>query len=135
MARKSSGETNILRFTIKPVGPSRSEKEIRKDVADALAEALQNYRSQSKNKSVKAEAEPEGPFTGVEVVALWLLKTFVGGVVGGTGGVVGKEIYERFAVALKKRNLDPGSPTLVKQNEAQKKTEPKAIGKAPEKKS
>jgi hypothetical protein len=113
MARKTLGAANVLRFTIKPVGTSRTEDQVRQDVQAALKEALQNYKSQSK-KTVKAEAEPEGAFTGIELAAFWLLKTFAGGVVGGVGAAAGKKLYGLFSTSLKKRNLDPGPPTIVK---------------------
>jgi hypothetical protein len=116
MARKTSGATNILRFTIKPVGTSRSEEQVRQDVKAALDEALNNYNAQSK-KAVKAEAEPEGAFTGIELAVFWLLKTFAGGVVGGVGATAGKKLYGLFSTSLKKRNLDPGPPTTVKSKE------------------
>jgi hypothetical protein len=114
-------DNTVFRFTIKAVGPSRSETEIRQDVAHALAEALRDYKSQFKSHNVRAEAEPEGPFTGVELAALWLLKIFVGGVVAGGGGAAGKELYDCFAAALRKRNLDPGPPLVANQGEADKK--------------
>ena len=41
MAVKSSA--SVIRFTIKPVGPSRTEEQIRRDVQAALQEALENY--------------------------------------------------------------------------------------------
>jgi hypothetical protein len=111
MAVKSPA--TIVRFTIKPVGPSRTEGQIRRDVQAALEEALENYKAQSK-RTLKAEAQPEGAFTGIELAALWLLKTFAGGVVGGVGGAAGKKLYGLFASSLKKRNLDPAKPTAVK---------------------
>ena len=134
MAQRSSGGTGLVRFTIKAVGPSRSEKQIRQDVADALAEALQNYKSQTKNSRARAEVEPEGAFTGVELAAWWLLKTLAGGAVGTAGGAAVKKLYTYFARSLKKRNLDPGPPTVIKDSVPSKKAEPKRKTKDPKKK-
>jgi hypothetical protein len=36
---------SIVCFTIKPVGPSRTEDQIRRDVQAALEEALENYKA------------------------------------------------------------------------------------------
>jgi hypothetical protein len=115
MATKPSRNNDLLRFSIKPVGQARSEDQIRQDVRDALEEALQDYKTATK-RTLRAEAEPEGAFTGVELAAFWLLKTFAGGVIGGAGGA----LYKYLAKALRKRNLDPGKPTVVKQKLAAK---------------
>ena len=66
MVKKASRGAEVLRFAIKPVGAARSEKQIRKDVAEALDEAVKEYKSQTSEK-VRAEAEPEGAFTGIEL--------------------------------------------------------------------
>jgi hypothetical protein len=125
MVQRSRADIEVRRFTIKAVGPPRSEKKLREDVAEALAEAIKTFRSEAKNTNARAEAEPEGPFTGVELVAFWLLKTFAGGVVAGAG----KRVFDHFANALKKRDLDPGPPTVVEQPHTQGKTKRKTKAK------
>ena len=125
MVKKASGSAVVLRFAIKSVGPARSEKQIRKDVAEALDEAVKEYKSQTSDK-VRAEAEPEGAFTGIELAALWLLKTFGAGVVGGVGGAAGKKLFGYFSTALRKRNLDPGPASVAKGDDAAGKPKTKA---------
>jgi hypothetical protein len=123
MAKKSSA-ANVLRFTIKPVGTSRTEDQVRNDVQAALQEAIKDYTSHYK-KPIHAEVAPEGAFTGVELAALWLLKTLAGGAVGAAGGA----LYKRFAASLRKRNLDPGPPKVVKPEAPKSPKKPKARGK------
>jgi hypothetical protein len=120
MAGKSASGSNVLRFTIKAVGPPRSEKQIRKDVSDALEEAIKVYKAEVSTKKIFAETEPEGAFTGLEIVAWWLLKTFGAGVVSGAGGAAGKKLFGYFSAGLKRRNFNPGPATDAKAEDVKK---------------
>ncbi len=130
MGKKSKGNPAVLRFTVKPVGPSRSEKQIRQDIADALEEAVEKLKTETSKKDFHAEVEPEGAFLGVAVATWWLLKAFGAGLVGGVGGAAGKRLFEYFSDSLQKRNLDPGSPSIPEGGEAEKKKKSKAAGKS-----
>jgi hypothetical protein len=133
MAKKPSGGPRVLRFTIKAVGPPRTEKQMRADVSEALDEAVKKYKSRTSKKDVSAHAEPEGAFTGIELAAWWLLKTFGAGVIGGAGGAAGKKIFGYLSTCLRKRNLDPGPATFANSDGVKEK--PKRRGGARKKKS
>jgi hypothetical protein len=108
MPKKSNTKSSLLRFSLKPVGPSRSEQQIKEDVKAALDEAVENFKKQASQKNLSAKAEPEGAFLGVAVVSIWLLKTIGTAVVTGAAGAAGKRLFDYFADSLRARNLDPG---------------------------
>jgi hypothetical protein len=114
MPTTSKATSQVFRLTIKPVGPRRSEKQLKADVAAALREALDKTREKPAFKAVRAKAEPEGAFVGVAVATVWVLKTFGGGVLAGAGTAAGKKLVDYFAKALRSRKLDPGPARSVK---------------------
>ena len=111
MPEQSQNESAVLRFSLKPVGPPRSEEQIKNDVKAALEEALKRLGEEQKN--VSAEAEPEGAFLGVAIATIWLLKTIGTGLVSGGAAAAGKRLFDYFADSLRSRNLDPGSPAAA----------------------
>jgi hypothetical protein len=120
MGTASKATSQVFRLTIKPAGPRRSEKQLKTDVAAALREALEKTREKPAYKAVRAKAEPEGAFVGVAVAAVWVLKTFGGGVLAGAGTAAGKKLVDYFAKALRSRKLDPGPAKPVKSADKKK---------------
>lgn len=111
MVKKAQGI--VLRFSLKPVGPSRSERQLRSDIAEALNEAVQEFENRQSVK-VEAQAEPEGGFLGLGIEWIWLLKAFAGGVAAAGGKKVGEELFSYFAESLRKRNLIPGKASTAR---------------------
>lgn len=103
----------VLRFSLKPVGPPRSERQLRTDIAEALNEAVQEFETRQSVK-VEAQAEPEGGFLGLGIEWIWLLKAFAGGVAAAGGKKVGEGLFTYFAEALRKRNIIPGKASTAR---------------------
>jgi len=113
MTSGSQGKARIFRLSIKPTGKARSRKKVRQDVATALNEALDNLRKDKARENVRAKARPEGPFVGVTVATVWVLKMFGAGLLGGAGTAAGKKLVAYFFETLRSRRLDPGPATSV----------------------
>ena len=107
-----------LRFTVKPLGPARTERQLRTDVEAAFAEALADIgaRDNTIQVPVQVSIEPEGGFLagGVELwalaaaakpVALAGLKLAAGAAAAAVGKKAGESVWEAFAARLKKRNI------------------------------
>jgi hypothetical protein len=109
----SNAVSRSVRFAVRPLGPARSERQLRQDVNDAFAEALAEAPSRSVPAGVrlKATVEPEGGLLagGLE---LWLMTVAVAGgkaMALGAAAAVGKKaadaVWDAFARRLRARNI------------------------------
>lgn len=105
-------EEIVLRFGLKPVGPPRSEQQLRTDIEEAVREAVKEFNKRE-SVEVKVQAEPEGGFLGFGIEWIWLLKAFVGGVAAAGGKKAGEALFTYVAEALRKRNIIPGQESTA----------------------
>lgn len=101
-------KSQVLRLSITPVGEQRTKKQIQKDIADALKEAL-NETNQGAEKDVKATLKPEGAFVGIAVATIWALKAFGAGALGAAGKISVETLWGRLNKSLRARSLEPGA--------------------------
>lgn len=116
---------NVKRFSIQPLGPARSEQEIRDAVNSALQESLQRINQEMPASKVRAEIEPEGAFLGAAAAGMWLLKV----VAGAAAGEATKRLVGYVMESLRKRNLNPGEPSTAGVSKEQEKAQNKRHSK------
>ena len=112
----------VYRISIRALGPPRSENQIREAVAAALKESLERLQQETGQKPEEAQVAPEGAFVGAATAAIWLLK-LLGGALASEGS---KRLVGYFLDSLRKRNLDPGEPSVAKTADHETKRESKA---------
>lgn len=105
-------EEIVLRFGLKPVGPPRSEQQLRTDIEESVREAVKEFNKRE-SEEVKAQVEPEGGFLGLGIEWIWLVKAFIGGVAAAGGKKTGEALFNYVAEALRKRNISPGQASIV----------------------
>jgi hypothetical protein len=111
---KKAASLHVVRFSVRPLGHPRTERQIRREVEAAFQEALTATRESLAIGRLKGTVEPEGGFLGG--LELWLLTLAKPGVVAvgkavglGAAGAFGKKamdgIWDRFAKRLRARNI------------------------------
>jgi len=107
-----------MHFTVDALGPTRTDRQIRKEVDTAFQEALSEAPPLPDAAGVSAQAtiEPEGGFLGGGV-EFWLLvvaakpaaiagaKLMAAGAATAVGKKIVDSVWDRFATRLKKRNI------------------------------
>jgi hypothetical protein len=120
---KSKPRAEAFRFTLETVGPTPNAKELRRRIEEARTEALKELNKPDVRVSVKP---PGGLFGGgLEIVYLlhisWPYLHAAGKVIAtGAGTEAGKQLFQYFAKALRKRDILPSAPESVAAAEASK---------------
>jgi hypothetical protein len=120
MATSSKPKSHVRRLSITPVGEERTAAAVKKEIAAALKEALEETNKGRKHK-IKATLKPEGAFVGIAIAIIWALKAFAAGALGGAGKIAVDKLNERLNRKLRSHSLEPG-PAPGKEEKGKKET-------------
>jgi hypothetical protein len=132
--KKSKTRAEAFRFTVETVGATPDAKKLRTLIDEARAEALRKF----KRPKVQVSVKPDGGLFGAGLEIVYLLHIswpyiHAAGKVVATGAATeaGKQLFQYFAKALRKRDILPSEPESVAAHDAAepKKAPPKPGGK------
>lgn len=107
MGTSSKAKSHLRRLSITPVGEERTAAAVKAEIASALQDALEETNKGRKLK-INAKLEAEGAFVGIAVAAIWALKAFGAGALGGAGKIAVDKLNKRLEKNLRARSLEPG---------------------------
>jgi hypothetical protein len=113
-----------VRISLGSAGRMRTEAQLRSEIDEALASAVDQLKKSPKHRGIGARIEPEGGFLGLGAEWMWLFvaaeeiavgagRNFASGMMKKLGEKSGEALFDLFAKELRKRNITLGKTAPV----------------------